>query len=120
MNKRDWFFVGVRLFGVWVLLDGVTEARYLIEIVFSLTPPGQDADRRVRAAPGCGRGRRLLPAGGCARARRVCLLLPPGRHPVPVLRLQSQGKYERHLPRVRRPHPHSAYWDTSRLRRENL
>ena len=39
MDKRDWFFVGVRLFGVWVLLDAVTEARYLIEIAFSLAQP---------------------------------------------------------------------------------
>jgi hypothetical protein len=39
MNERDWFFVGVRLFGVWVLLDAVTEARYLIEIAFSLAQP---------------------------------------------------------------------------------
>src|SRR5689334_24256201 len=39
MTPRDWFLVGVRLFGVWWILQGITELYDLIIILAKLYTP---------------------------------------------------------------------------------
>jgi hypothetical protein len=39
MTPRDWFLVGVRLFGVWWILQGITEVYDLIIILAKLYTP---------------------------------------------------------------------------------
>jgi hypothetical protein len=34
MKQREWFEIGVRLFGVWLLLHCIDELRYIAEILF--------------------------------------------------------------------------------------
>ena len=38
MKSRDWFMVGLRLFGVWLLLDGLGEAIAGVEAHLRMTP----------------------------------------------------------------------------------
>ena len=43
MRPKDWFTVGVRLFGVWMILDAIHELLTLVEIKFELLGPTRTA-----------------------------------------------------------------------------
>jgi len=41
MKPRDWFLVGVKLFGVWLLISCVDELRYVAEIYIGTFSPSR-------------------------------------------------------------------------------